>query len=256
MDIIYTRGSCPAGAGARVDHYYTPSCGSTMESAFLISRGHTGISLALRSDTQRSGRGRTAGRIWVDDPGKHLLCTWVFPSEEVSLPLQLIPLAAGTALKGVLHSRGAGGMLKVKWPNDLLYGERKLCGVLCEGKSRSVLIGIGLNVHRQRFPDGMRRPPVCLEEITNTTYDLDQLAREVSRALSTALHERTPSMTEEHLYGIGRTIDFMTGGKRGVIQGRITGIASDGALMLESSHGVEHLYSGEILRISDDDLDS
>lgn len=86
---------------------------------------------------QREGRGRQ-GRRWVAPPGSALLCSLVLRE-----PPPLLPLAAGVAVAELV-----GPQARIKWPNDVLLDERKVSGILVEGRpqERWAVLGVGVNV--------------------------------------------------------------------------------------------------------------
>jgi BirA family transcriptional regulator, biotin operon repressor / biotin---[acetyl-CoA-carboxylase] ligase len=86
---------------------------------------------------QRDGRGRQ-GRRWVAPPGSALLCSLVLRD-----PPPLLPLAAGVAVAEL-----AGAAASIKWPNDVLLHDRKVAGILIEGRPQEswAVLGIGVNV--------------------------------------------------------------------------------------------------------------
>jgi len=86
---------------------------------------------------QTAGRGRQ-GRVWSAPAGRALLCSLVLRD-----PPRLLPLAAGIAVAEAL-----GGETLVKWPNDVLLEDRKVAGILAEGRPQEgwAVLGIGVNV--------------------------------------------------------------------------------------------------------------
>src|SRR4051812_27340870 len=101
--------------------------------------------LAAVADHQTAGRGRL-GRAWVAPPGASLLLSVLFrpdlAPERLHLTTAAVALAAAEACEAV-----AGVLPVLKWPNDLLVGDRKLAGVLAESRLPAVVVGIGLNVN-------------------------------------------------------------------------------------------------------------
>jgi BirA family transcriptional regulator, biotin operon repressor / biotin---[acetyl-CoA-carboxylase] ligase len=96
------------------------------------------------ADHQTAGRGRL-GRAWEAPPGAALLCSILLrpelPVDRLHLATAVVALAAAEAVETV-----AGLRPDVKWPNDLLLGDRKLAGVLAEAELPAVVVGIGINV--------------------------------------------------------------------------------------------------------------
>ena len=110
------------------------------------------------ADLQTAGRGRLDHR-WLSPPGENLMMSAVIgvadmsPEEVATLPL-VVGLAVVEAAETLLAERGAvevSADLRVKWPNDVLIGGRKACGILCERKDERVIAGIGVNVNQTMF---------------------------------------------------------------------------------------------------------
>lgn len=110
------------------------------------------------ADLQTAGRGRLDHR-WLSPPGENLLLSAVvdvagMPPEEVAT----LPLVAGLAVADMAAAffmqrgkREVAEAVRLKWPNDVLVGGRKLCGILCERLDDRVIVGLGLNVRQVRF---------------------------------------------------------------------------------------------------------
>jgi BirA family transcriptional regulator, biotin operon repressor / biotin---[acetyl-CoA-carboxylase] ligase len=102
----------------------------------------------LVAEEQTAGRGRM-GRSWVSRPGASL--TFSVLLRPVTLPPARrgwLPLLTGVAVVAAVRGVAAVGAT-VKWPNDVLVGERKLAGILAEQSGDAVVVGIGLNVTTQ-----------------------------------------------------------------------------------------------------------
>jgi BirA family biotin operon repressor/biotin-[acetyl-CoA-carboxylase] ligase len=98
------------------------------------------------ADVQTAGRGRL-GRSWESDPGAGLLVSVLL--RPFDLPMEGFHLAAAGAAVAARDAclEVASVECGIKWPNDLLVGERKLAGVLGESHGGAVVVGLGLNVH-------------------------------------------------------------------------------------------------------------
>ena len=118
--------------------------GSTSDRARQLVEGGHRLAAIVVADRQSAGRGRR-GRRWQSDCARGLWLTAAFAgdgSADRSLPLR-VGLAASRALEALAPEVH----IQVKWPNDLVVGDRKLGGILCEGMPGAVLIGIGLNLN-------------------------------------------------------------------------------------------------------------
>ncbi len=117
------------------------------------------------ADLQTDGRGRLDHR-WISPPGENLMMSAVVdvsempPSAVATLPL-VAGLAVAEAVADILSAHGARKCgeaaqvdipeVKIKWPNDVLVGGRKVCGILCERSGGNVIVGIGVNVNQMQF---------------------------------------------------------------------------------------------------------
>ena len=113
------------------------------------------------ADHQTAGRGRLDHR-WLSPPGENLMMSAVIdvsgvPLEEAAtLPL-VVGLAVAQALESVVASRQSKEpvenpcAIRIKWPNDVLIEDRKVCGILCERKDDRVIAGLGVNVNQMVF---------------------------------------------------------------------------------------------------------
>lgn len=110
------------------------------------------------ADLQTAGRGRLDHR-WLSPPGENLMMSAVIgvvgmsPEEVATLPL-VVGLAVVEAAEALLREHDAAEIadsIRIKWPNDVLVGDRKVCGILCERKDDRVIAGIGVNVNQTMF---------------------------------------------------------------------------------------------------------
>ena len=93
------------------------------------------VGTVVVADHQTAGRGRL-GRRFEAPPGTALLASWVMPAHT------LAPIAAGVAA-----AQACGDEVRLKWPNDLLLGGRKLGGILVERIGQKCVVGTGINLH-------------------------------------------------------------------------------------------------------------
>ena len=102
-------------------------------------------------DEQTAGRGRLDHR-WLSAPGANLMLSAVLdvadlPPEQVAT----LPLAVGLAVHAAIARFLPGGEIRLKWPNDVLVGGRKIAGILCERNGDGVIAGVGVNVNQTAF---------------------------------------------------------------------------------------------------------
>jgi BirA family biotin operon repressor/biotin-[acetyl-CoA-carboxylase] ligase len=136
----------------------------------------------IMAESQFAGRGQQNNQ-WHSEPGKNLTIslllkpTFLAVTEQFDLT-RTISLGVFDALLPLL-----GNQLKIKWPNDIYFGDRKLGGMLIEnivqsGQIKNAIIGIGLNVNQEHFPPGAGGA-TSLKQILQTDYDLRALLSDI-----------------------------------------------------------------------------
>jgi BirA family biotin operon repressor/biotin-[acetyl-CoA-carboxylase] ligase len=218
------------------------------------------------SELQQAGRGRR-GRPWISPFGGSLALSlgWVFADAATVNPT--LSLAVGVAVSRALVRLGAR-QVRLKWPNDIWLGDRKIGGVLVElrteaGGPAHVVIGIGLNVSLSAD----QRRSIEAEGVRIATVS-DACAGEVSRnALAAKLLEELLSMLgefERSGFAAFReewlTLDALAGrdarllAGEGSVEGTARGVDSGGALLLEVGGRLQRHVSGEVsLRLNEGD---
>ena len=198
------------------------------------------------ADYQTAGRGRQ-GRSWHSAPGLGLWFTVVFEGTWEGLPI-----AAALAVRDALAQRCS---LQIKWPNDLLYGGKKLCGILIEQRNDRTVLGIGLNVHHapDDFPPELRDKAGSLESEVGGTWDRCGILRDILTQLDGKVMlirdqgiEPLRAPWVEACNVVGRRIQC------GTHRGIVTDIDRRGALILNTSGGIETIYSGDITYLDGD----
>ena len=154
-------------------------CESTMDAARVLAEEGAADGTVVVAAEQTSGRG-TKGRLWLSPPGVGLYLTYILkPGKEEVPDLTLLPLASGLAAQEALVALGMAEA-RLKWPNDLVAGRRKLGGVLCEsvyrnGRPSFALIGVGLNLNQTEkdFPPDLRPLATSVRLATGKETDRD-----------------------------------------------------------------------------------
>lgn len=148
--------------------------------------------LCILAEHQTAGRGRGHNR-WLSSPGEGLLASilWIdFPC-----PAELLTVAAAIAA-AVAVEQAAGLRPRIKWPNDILLGGRKVCGILIEartrGKHRDFVIGIGINCHQpDSFFDGagLDTPGTSLDRETGRSVNRNHLAARLLNSIEEQVNQ-------------------------------------------------------------------
>lgn len=228
---------------------------STNDEALEASRQGAPHGTVILARSQTAGRGRL-GRIWESRPGDSLCLSVLIHPAQTRHSSPRLTLAAGLAVHRALTTL-TGLPLHIKWPNDLLWEEKKLCGILTESGSASAgldyaVIGIGINLNQKEadFSPDLRSTACSLLGLTGRSWDADETAAAVLHALTHVLQEPWESVLaawKSHCTSLGRTIRLQT--PSGPRSGVLLDIAPDGALVfLETAQSTPQLlHSAEIL---------
>jgi BirA family biotin operon repressor/biotin-[acetyl-CoA-carboxylase] ligase len=188
---------------------------------------------------QWAGKGQR-GRTWTSLPGENIILSAVL--EPVALvSSQAFTLSAAVALACFdLFSRYAGpAETRIKWPNDLYWGDRKAGGILIENNFRGdrwafAIAGIGININQTVFPETARNP-ISLRQITGHSYDTVQLARELGICLDRRYRELETGTASpiaqynENLYRRGQEVRLRK--DNAVFETVVTGVSPQGQLL-------------------------
>ena len=148
---------------------YYPSVDSTNQEVWnLYNTNHDISNIVIITDNQANGKGRNHNK-WHSKSGSDITCSFVlkevFPKEQFNLHALLIPVAVIKGIKNFLSID-----LSIKWPNDIMYENKKIGGILIESKiqKRTILnVGLGINVNQlsSEFPIELENNMISLQEI-------------------------------------------------------------------------------------------
>lgn len=204
----------------------------------LVLTGHT-LPFAVLADTQSAGRGRL-GRLWRSEiGGLWLTIAEPTPSADAISPVALV--AASTAARAIVA--GTALNVSVKWPNDLLIGRRKVCGVLAESliqfNRTVVLLGVGLNVNNRVHGSDLTQATSLCEELGHSlslhllaSSLIEKIHRDIELLVTDGFESFLPWL-RSHLVLAGEVITVEFNGERQT--GRIVGLSDTGSLLLAGS---------------------
>lgn len=157
---------------------------SVSSTNILAAEMFCGLPLLIATEKQTAGRG-TRGRSFLCCDGKGLYMSLAAYEESFSVIKDIITPAVAVAVSNVLNDL-YGIQFDIKWVNDIVYNDKKLCGILCERKLLEgrayIIIGIGINYETEFLPDDIRRNSAGLLEFTDSV-DSNVLLSEISDKL-------------------------------------------------------------------------
>jgi len=201
------------------------------------------------AEAQPRGRGRR-GRSWLAVPYQDIMMSigWRF---DRSRPLSGLSLAVGMTVADVLHRYGVAG-LGVKWPNDLVWQQRKLGGILIDSRAGQhdlrLVAGIGLNVaSERRRNDTPSQAWVGLAEILDEDVDRNRLVADLIGALYAMFIEFAqagfaPWRHRWEDYCVARGKPVRISADTLDVIGIVQGIDSEGALLVSDATGTTHRF--------------
>jgi BirA family biotin operon repressor/biotin-[acetyl-CoA-carboxylase] ligase len=253
----------------RVISFLTPTAKELLEVLDVREQVDSTNSLALQktqevsrsgyvvvAEQQLAGRGRR-GRKWVSPYGCNIYCSVVWQFQNGAAALEGLSLAVGVAVARALKRSGAD-QIGMKWPNDIVWQQRKLAGILLEmiGDAAGycqVVIGIGINVSMAKSAE--------LAEIDQPWTDVNTAAGvDVSRnqLLANLLSELLPTLAEFEAKGFAAfrsawsALDVMLGQDVAIqlgdqtIVGVAAGVGDNGSLAIDTESGRQWFHGGEV----------
>ena len=224
---------------------------STQDKAKEFARkGISGI--VVVSDVQTKGKGRFK-RKWHSDKGGMFFSILLKPKNAQNS--QYLTFAAAIAVVNSLK-KIARLNTKIKWPNDVHFNKRKLCGILTEGifgKENYVIVGIGVNVNQDKFPIDIRGIATSLKIIKRKEFDIKKLTHYILNEFSILYNKYNNSelkyikkMLERHCDTINKNIIVNTKTKK--IEGKAVGIDDDCSLLIKLKNGkIAKIIEGDVI---------
>lgn len=243
---------------ARKAPVYWENCVESTNTRLLeLANNGADSGTVLYADSQSGGRGRR-GRSFLSPEGGLYMSMLVRPACEVEECTQLTPLAAVAAHRALKVCTGLHA--DIKWPNDLLLGGKKLCGILTElsfdqkGKPQ-LIIGIGINLNTPSFPEELKDIACSIYSHSGKSIKkealLELLVRELDGCIDRWEMEGCFFLEEYRrlCICIGRDVLVVSGTESR--KTRALNINDDLSLLVQYEDGSqESLYSGEVsLRI-------
>jgi BirA family transcriptional regulator, biotin operon repressor / biotin---[acetyl-CoA-carboxylase] ligase len=231
---------------------------STQDEAAKLAGTGAAEGTVVTATHQRAGRGRRS-RQWLDVPGESLLMSVVLRPPIAPSTAPQLSLVAAVAVVDALKT--AGVRAAIRWPNDVMVAERKICGILPEAATarqvslEHVILGLGLNVNQRDFPGPLGALATSVRIETGRAHPIEEMlgavlvelegwyARFLREGLAgergvgglrTAWLERAQSIGRRSRAADGR-------------EGIAVGLAEDGALLLKTDGGeTVRVFAGEV----------
>lgn len=238
---------------SQINHFEILESVNSTNTHLMIQPPSPSVSVCI-AEQQTEGRGRR-GRHWLSPPGGNLYLSLGWHFKLNMTRLTGLTLAVGVAITKALNTYGLR-RIRLKWPNDVFFGQRKLAGILVEIANHSkntcqVVIGIGLNIYMPEEMAVINQPWIDVYSIEKKSPDRNQIAGLILRELLIAL----PLFQEQGLAAFhndwldldcmrDQTLIVQT--PHGEIEGIGAGIDEVGNLLLWQGNTLHKLNSGEV----------
>lgn len=227
---------------------------STNEEAKRLGSKGEADGTVIFAEEQTKGKGRL-GRSWISPKGSSLIFSVLLRPNMMPFDIPNITIAAGYSVcKAIRKFTGCNAM--IKWPNDLIIGNKKICGILTEMAAEAdrinyVVVGIGINVNIQSFPEEISCKATSLSIESGKKINRADLVKEILAQFDKDYREfvlfNSLNMIEEfkaNCATIGREVTAYVGNK--VIKGTAIDILPNGELVIKNNSGQFMINSGEV----------
>jgi BirA family biotin operon repressor/biotin-[acetyl-CoA-carboxylase] ligase len=238
-----------------IHHYY--KIGSTNSAAMEAAAAGAPEGSVFLAEEQTAGRGRGANT-WDSSRSTGIYCSVVLrPSLPPSEAL-VLSLAAGLAVRAAVQLIDSRVSPDLKWPNDVLLGDKKFCGILTEMNAeatrvRYVVIGIGLNVNQKKFPEELRDTATSLLLDSGSEWSRVELVAALLKSLHHEYRDllEKPNARESILRQFAEHSSYVRGRKvrveeNGGFEGTTEGLDPHGFLKVRTASGLRTVLSGTV----------
>lgn len=203
------------------------------------------------TDFQTAGKGQR-GNGWESATAENLLFSILFKPADILAEDQFI-ISQAVTLGIVEYVRSKGITAKIKWPNDIYVGDRKICGILIEnainGSSLvSSIVGIGFNLNQLSFSPSIPNP-VSLSALTDVQYDLKEELLSLLHFIFTEYDRRSPQTEERYaasLYRLGKPHSYIHTASGNTFTGTIKGVDKTARVIIDTEEGEKAFAFKEI----------
>jgi BirA family transcriptional regulator, biotin operon repressor / biotin---[acetyl-CoA-carboxylase] ligase len=245
---------------SHLHHYY--KIGSTNVTAMSAAADGAPEGSVFLAEEQTAGRGRGA-HVWYSAQSAGIYCSVVLRPVLPPSEVLVLSLAVGLAVAEAICRMDSRVQIDLKWPNDVLIGGKKVCGILTEMNAeitqvRYIVVGIGINVNQASFPEQLDGLATSLRLQSGSEWSRVELAA----ALLKSLHREYRQFLEEPdakksvlrrfaersswVSGKAVRIEDGVSGSAGVFEGTTEGLDERGFLRVRSARGMRTVLSGTV----------
>ena len=218
---------------------------STMLDAMHLAEGGCPSGTVVGAEEQTAGQGRH-GRSWLSEKEAGLYFSVVLRLPLAPAQQPIVTMAAGLAVAEAITA-SAGVLVDLRWPNDIMVHDRKLCGILVQQHQPALVCGIGINVNQTAFPPDLASQATSLRIASGREHErepiLIEVLRAVDRHMDILVNQGTDAIlqlfTASSSYVSGRRVVVDQGEQ--MLRGTTAGLDANGFLILRRDDGSQTL---------------
>jgi BirA family transcriptional regulator, biotin operon repressor / biotin---[acetyl-CoA-carboxylase] ligase len=237
-------------------HFY--KVGSTNTAAMSAAAEGAPEGSVFLAEEQTAGRGRGA-HSWESARSAGIYCSMILRPKLPPSEVLVLALAAGLAVRTAIKVLGPQLVVDLKWPNDVLIGGKKVCGILTEMNAeathvRYVVVGIGINVNQANFPKDLESDATSLRLVTGREWSRVEVAAALLKSLNceyrallqqqNARQSILQRFAEQSTWVLGKQVRIEENGS--AIAGVTQGLDERGFLLLRTAAGIQAVLSGTV----------
>ncbi len=232
--------------------YIFDSINSTNSKAIIEANNNAKDGSVFIAEYQSAGNGRI-GRSWFSEKNKDVLMSILLYPNLQNKDISKLTLIAGLSICKILIEEFSLDC-KLKWPNDIIIGKKKLCGILTKSlisdkKPQAVVIGIGLNVNSKNYPLELSHKATSISLESGYLIDRSKLIAQILNRfeayyLSFLSNPIIPYEYNELCISLNRNVSFFKDGKK--INGKAVSIDSFGNLLIKTNNKIFAVGSNEV----------
>lgn len=221
----------------------------------LANNGENEITVVIAKE-QIAGRGRL-GRSFVSNSGKGIYMSILLrPTFGIELSKRITSLTATAVSEAIDEVTKLN--TKIKWVNDIYVNDKKLAGILTEGhtnfesgKVEYIVVGIGINLYKQIFPDNLDNIITTVEDETNKVFSINEIIESILNKLIYYYENIKDNIHineyRKRSYVINKNVELNIHGN--IKYGKVLDIDDEGELIVLINDKKETIYSGEITKV-------
>jgi len=241
--------------GGNIHHYYR--AGSTNTLALEAASDGAPEGSVFLAEQQTAGRGRGSNQ-WHSAESAGIYCSVLLRPALPPSDVLTLSLAAGLAVQSAIRDIDSRVLVDLKWPNDLVVGGKKFCGILTEMSAeatrvRHIAVGVGINVNHASFPGELMKTATSLRIMTGSEWSRVELCAALLKSLDREYRDllANPEAGAEILRRFEERSSSARGRQvrieeNGGFEGVTDGLDPRGFLRVRTREGIRIVYSGTV----------